>query len=263
MRRRGEREQIDHHPFVVAVPAARDQAGAGFRVPAHADEPVRARQEGPVDALVHADPELPDLRLVRGGTVEIGGGGERAEQEQGGVDARQLDGLEPPRGLHVEEVVEEAVVPGDPDGGVALGAVPDGAEREERLLRRGGTRDVAALDPDRKRGQREAEGGDRAEIRVRPIVRREAGVGVGSLPEVAEGAVVEVGEDGVERATGTSHARQRRSDGERRHRSRHQSSSIPVDPLAHAPSPEVRSFRNCTSTPPGSCANRCRPALLP
>ena len=67
-------------------------------------------EEIPVGALVERVGKPPDLALAGIVAVEILAGEQNAHQQDGGVDARQLDVAEAAPALHVEEVIEEALV---------------------------------------------------------------------------------------------------------------------------------------------------------
>ncbi len=107
-----ERQDVDEHPFVEADPIGRDQAALGM--PAHRDRRAAVgAEEIPVGARV--DASAPARRISRSAgivAVVILAGEQDAHQQDRRVDARQLDVPMPEARLHVEEVVEEALVAG-------------------------------------------------------------------------------------------------------------------------------------------------------
>ena len=104
-------------------------------------------------------------------------------------------------GLHVDEVVEKALVAGHALGGVALRRVAQEAQRGENALARLLARDVAALDPDGIRGQPKSDGGDARIGRRRKAVGDQAVLRIRGVPEKAERALLQVDEDGVDHRT--------------------------------------------------------------
>ena len=107
-----------------------------------------------------------------------------------------LDRLEAPACLHVEEVVEEPAVERDAGRGRASGRVSKEAQRRQRPLARRLARDPATLDADRIRRQAEAHGGHARERGRRLPVGNEAVLRIRLVPEPAEGALLEVVEEG-------------------------------------------------------------------
>ena len=100
-------------------------------------------------------------------------------------------------GVHVDEVVVEAVVAGD---AARLGPLlhrQQRAERGQRPLRRLRARDVAALRADSIRGEAEADGGDAGEGRRRRAVWDQQRLFVGKLPKEIERAALDVVEESV------------------------------------------------------------------
>jgi len=89
-------------------------------------------------------------------------------------------------GLHVEEVIEKSLVPGDVRRLRSLRCVVEESQGIQRPLRRVRSRYVTALDAHWIRRQRETDRGDARETLRRPTVRRESVVGIGTLPEPIE-----------------------------------------------------------------------------
>src|SRR5689334_9864675 len=72
------------------------------------------------------------------------------------------------------------------------------AQGREHALSGLRTRDVATLNPDRIRGECEADRCDAGERRCRVAVGNEAALRVRGLPEEAKGALLEIGEERIE-----------------------------------------------------------------
>ena len=121
-------------------------------------------EEVPVGARVDAFAKLAGSRARphrRGRNI-----GPRTARPSAGSSCRRSTArrrVEPQPGLHVEEVVEEALVAGDPAPVRALRRVPEEAQRRQRQVARLRPRAPAALDADRVGGQREADRGDARE----------------------------------------------------------------------------------------------------
>ncbi len=194
MRRRAEGEELQDHRLVVAVPVGFDELRLGL--PPHADARRPRLRPAPLDARVELLGELPDLALVRVVAVEVLAAEEDAGEQQRGVDRRQLDLLEALAGLGNEEVVEEAAVAGRAARLRPLRRLPEETQRAQHALARLVAAHPAALDADRVGGEPEAGGGHGGEGLRRPAVGDEAGVRVGEVPEVAEGALLNVVEKG-------------------------------------------------------------------
>src|SRR5947199_3097654 len=125
-------------------------------MPAHRDwlAPVGA-EEIPVSAGIELLREVPDLAFRRSVAVVILTGEQHAEQQHGSVDARQLDVAEALAALHVEEMVEEALIAALASRLRSLGSVPEEAQRRQRQVARVGSRTPAALDSDGISGEPE------------------------------------------------------------------------------------------------------------
>jgi hypothetical protein len=168
-----------------------------LRRPAVADGRRAHLRPGPVHAAVDLVDEAADAGLVGLLAVEEALRMQRAHQQQRGVDGGQLAAPEAQPRLHVEEVIEEALVAGHAGPARALRQAGEEAQRRERALAGLLTGDVAARHTHRVGAEREADGRDAGEGRRGPAVRRQAGLGVGRVPEEVEGAAFEVGEEGV------------------------------------------------------------------
>ena len=133
VRRRAERQDVDQHRLAVADPVvAADGPSPGVQPSAIVGG--RACAPAPVDAARRS------RRRGRGsraslGPVEIALGEQHAAEQQRRVDRRQLGRLEARAALHVEEVVEEALVAGHARRRVALRRIGQEAQRRERPLR--------------------------------------------------------------------------------------------------------------------------------
>ena len=92
-------------------------------------------------------------------------------------------------GLHVEEVVVEPVL---------IRSAQEEPQREEHPLARLGARDVVTLDADRIGREPEADRRDAGERRRRVAVGDQAILGVRRVPEVAEGALLELAQERIE-----------------------------------------------------------------
>jgi len=128
------------------------------------------------------------MRFRSVGAIEIGLGEEDAGHEQRGVDGRQLDGLEPLAGPHVEEVVEETLCSGD---AVRRGTLPQ--VRSERRVRASAPRRlpryVAALGADAVGVEPEAHRGDAGERGGRRAIGTSR-CAIGQVPEEMEAAAL-------------------------------------------------------------------------
>ncbi|MCY1174928.1 hypothetical protein D9M73_151460 [compost metagenome] len=117
---------------------------------------------------------------------------QHAAEQQCGVDRRQFGTAKARARLPVEKVVEKALVSGSASGFGALrglGEEPQGGERAGARLR---AADPTLHHADRIRRQRKTDGSDAGEGWGRPAIGREAGCGIGRIPEIAEGAVLDV-----------------------------------------------------------------------
>ena len=112
---RAQSEDVDEHALVITNPIGIDQAM--FRVPAHRDGRATVRsKEIPVRALVETLGEATDLALGRVITVVILAGEKHAHEQDRGIDAGKLHAAVTQARLHVQEMVEKAVVASDSGG---------------------------------------------------------------------------------------------------------------------------------------------------
>ena len=190
MRGRADGEEVQEHRLAVAAVVVGDEAG--FGVPPHADA-RRPRRGGPrpVHAAVERVRQGADLRLARVVAAVVLRRGEDAHHQQPGVDGGKLHPLEPVPRVHVQEVIEEAVVPRGPAGRRPLRRVPEEAQRGERAVHRVGPRHPSPLHPHRVRRQPEPHGRHAAERGRGPAVGHQPVARVGRLPEPAEGALLQ------------------------------------------------------------------------
>jgi len=93
--------------------------------------------------------------------------------------------------LHVEEMIEEAAVPGGVRAGGVLRRRPEELQRRECAIGGLGARDPTVFYADGVRRQREADRGDARERRCGPAVGGEAVRGRRQVPEEVEGAVLQ------------------------------------------------------------------------
>ena len=167
--------------------------------PAHGDSRRPRLRPVPLHAAVEKIGVGADPRLERVAAVEVLPAGERSGGEQSRVDRRELDRLEAPSRLHVEEVVVKAVEADLPRDEVPLGGFEKESQRGRHATGRVGPRRPAAFSADRVGGQAEADGGHAREGGGRRAVRNQSGGRVGEVPEPAEGPLLEVIEEGVGR----------------------------------------------------------------
>ena len=190
VRRRSERQDVEEQAFVVDVPVAGDEAPA--RMPAHRHDGRARGEPRPVDRGVDPIREQADAAFVGMLAVEPFAREQHAAEQQRGVDRRQFSIAETLPGLHVEEVVEEALMAADAARGGALAGVGEEFQRGERPRTCLRPRDPAARRANRIRRKREPHRRDRRKGRRRPTIGREPGRWIGSVPEEAEGALLDV-----------------------------------------------------------------------
>jgi hypothetical protein len=143
----------------------------------------------PVGPAVEFVGQAADLGLVLRVGVEVGGAGEHAGEQERRVERGQLAVPDAAAGVDVEEVVEEALVP----GGIRprpLRKVEEAAEAAAGDLRGELADDHAALDDDRDRRQGHADCGDAArDVRV-GLVPDQTVVRVGLVQVVQHGGAL-------------------------------------------------------------------------
>jgi hypothetical protein len=127
--------------------------------------------------------------------------GQRPRHQDGGVDRGKLAVGEALTGLHVQEMVVEALVPGDAARVRALRGVLEKAKRREHPLARRLAGDITALDTDRVDGQRKTDGGDTGERGRRIAIRHQTILGIGGVPEKPEGPLLQIDQERVDDRT--------------------------------------------------------------
>ena len=194
--RRAQRHHVEQHRLVVAAPVVVEETL--FRRPPVTDRGRTHLRPLPVDAAVDLLCEVADLRFLRLRAVEIGLAEKRTRQEQRSVDGRELAVVEALARLHVEEVIEEALVAGRATAVGTLRRAAEEAERRKHPLPRRLARDITALDADRISSQPEADRGHTGKRRSRITIRDQAVFRVGGVPEIMERALFEFANEGIE-----------------------------------------------------------------
>src|SRR6267378_1199634 len=128
-------------------------------MPAHGDPRRTGLSPLPVHAEVNRIGERADLLLGRVAAIVVALREQDAGEQQRGVDRGQLDRLEAPPGLHVEEVIEEAAIAGGVRAGGVLRRGPEELQRLECAVGGLGPSDPAMLYAYWVRRQREPDGG--------------------------------------------------------------------------------------------------------
>jgi len=105
-----QRQQVDDHGFVVAAPVQLDESVG--RHPAQRDQRRARLRPGPVHARINGVDQLPYPRLIVVGLVEPALAEQHSGQQQRRVHRRQLAATGSQSAVHVEEVIEEAMVSG-------------------------------------------------------------------------------------------------------------------------------------------------------
>src|SRR5207253_2944884 len=165
-------------------------------MPAHGDPRRTGLSPLPVHAEVNRIGERADLLLRRVAAIVVALREQDAGEQQRGVDRGQLDRLEAPARLHVEEVIEKAAIACGVRAGRVLRGGPEKLQRLQGTVRRLGARDPAVLYAYGIRRQRKADCGDARERRCRPAVGGEAVRRGCQVPEEVEGAVLQGVEKG-------------------------------------------------------------------
>ena len=117
------------------------------------------QRPAPIHPPVQRVSEPSHLTLSAGVPVEIGGGGQGAGDQDGGVDGRQLGTPCTPAARDIEEMVEEALVAGR-IAHWSVRSVPEEAQRGQRTLHRLCAGHERALDRDGITGERQSHAGD-------------------------------------------------------------------------------------------------------
>ena len=196
MRRAAEREHVDEHAFVVAAPVVDLELQLG--APGHADVGHVLDRPWPVHPAIQVVRDLSHLLLLRVVTVEISLHEQHAGHEQRGVDGRQLGIAVAHADAEIQEVIEKSLVAAGARRLGTLRQVVQEFERRQHARARLRARDPAAFRADRVGVQREADGRDARERRLRPAIGHESRVGLGRVPEKIEGALFDVLEQRIE-----------------------------------------------------------------
>src|SRR5208282_3918934 len=114
---RAQPQDVEQQAFVVALPTVWDESA--LRPPAVRECGCAIASPVPIGALVERIGEAADLGLVGGVTVKIGGDRQRAREQKGRIDGRQLALPNAPACFDVQKMIEEAVVA----GGLGLGTL--------------------------------------------------------------------------------------------------------------------------------------------
>ncbi len=183
MRRRSQREEVEHESLAVAGPAAFQKAPLGL--PSVGEKQAAVQRPREVAAAVERIGRLANGALLPFLAVEVGRRDERAGQQVRGVDRGKLAVPRAPPRAHVEEVVEEAAVTRGVSPLAFLG-VPEEPKRRERAGRGFVAVHEPPRDADRIGGQGEADGGDRGGGAVVRAVPDEAAPRVRLVEEIGE-----------------------------------------------------------------------------
>ncbi len=186
MRGRTQRQDVQHHRLHIPTPVMVQESFAGL--PSHGDEWGARLGPRPVHAAVKRIGQSTNLGFSCVGPIEVLLAGEHPHEEQRGVDGRQLDVLEPEPTAVLQEVIEEALVPGGARGLGTLWQLPEKPQRGEGAVPRFGPGDVAPLCAYHVGREAESDGCDAGECAGGPPVGREAGGRIGSFPEKVEAA---------------------------------------------------------------------------
>src|SRR5690606_9482360 len=105
-----EAQNVENQRLVVAFPAKTQETA--LRPPAMAEGRAAVQRPAPVDTPVERIGKAADFGLRLVVMAEILPGGQHAGHQKGRVDSGKLAFPSAPAGLHVEEMVEEALVAG-------------------------------------------------------------------------------------------------------------------------------------------------------
>ena len=185
-------------------------------MPAHRDRgSTVATEEIPVGSRVDLLREVADFALGRIGAVIILARKKDPHHEDGRVHAGQLDIPMPEAGLHVEEVVEEALVASSARAFRPLRRVPEEAQRRQRQVARFCTGAPSTLDTDRVRRKCKSNRRDAGERGCWPAIGDQPVLPVHRIPEESErpllDVLVESGKSASGRGVGDGRARRKHS----------------------------------------------------
>ena len=161
----------------------------------------------PVHAAIDLLGELADLDLLVFRSAEVRLAEKHAGEQDRRIDCGELAVLEPLPGLHIDEMVEEPLVAGNPMGRRTLRRIVEESQRGQHPLARGLAGDIAAFDADRIRGEPEAYRCDARKRGCRIAVRDQAVLRIRGIPEEAEGALLELDQERIEHGTGVAEDR--------------------------------------------------------
>ena len=160
MSARAQRQNIDHLAFVIAVPRTLDKAALG--VPAHrychAGFRVGLLKPVPLGTVNQLKDQAADFGFIGVVAIEPAGGIQRPQMQHGGIDCRKLGVAVTQPAVHIEEVVEEPLVPGCAVACLTHRQLGQKTQSGEGALAGVSARDPAALHPDRIGGQRKSDG---------------------------------------------------------------------------------------------------------
>src|SRR5262245_23394450 len=147
----------------------------------------------PVDARQELLGDLSHLALGPRVGIEIPGRGQDPREKDRRVDGRELRSPCPSSGLDVDEVIEEPLVSGGVDFG-PLRALPEETERLESAIAGAGAGDESSRGADRIARESQAHTGNAGGCFLVGVVADETVLWIRLLPEVLEGALLELGE---------------------------------------------------------------------
>ena len=201
MDRRSQRQHVDHHAFVVADPVGVDQTA--FGMPTHGDwragrrsgrnSSRRAHRAQPRASGSRARPHRLDRNIAPAKSTP-----------RSRIVVSTLDSSTSYErtGLHVEEVIEEALVASRPAALRPLRRIPEKPQGRQREIARFLARAPAAFDADGIGRKRKPHRGDAAEGRRWPAVRHQAVRAVHRFPEEPERPLLDLVVEGGEGVRG-------------------------------------------------------------
>ena len=161
----------------------------------------------PVHAAIDVLGELADLDLLVFRSAEVRLAEKHAGEQDRRIDCGELAVLEPLPGLHIDEMVEEPLVAGNPVGRRALRRIVEESQRGQHPLARGLAGDIAAFDADRICGEAEAYRCDARKRGCRIAIRDQAVLRITGIPEEPEGTFLELDQERIERGAGIEEGR--------------------------------------------------------
>src|SRR5436309_14033675 len=137
----------------------------------------------PVDAAIDLDDERAYFHFFRLRAVEVRLTKQRPREQDRGVDGGELAVFEALPGLHVQKVVEKALVPGRASRIRTLRSIAKKTQGREHALPCRRASDIRALDTDGVTREREANRCDTGERRGRITVGHQAVLRIGGVRE--------------------------------------------------------------------------------